>query len=78
MEAYRSKITSKGQITIPKAIRDLLHLLKGDEIVLVPTEKGVILKRETASLRGIWKGKLTKKDIDEGIKEIRSKWRIDT
>ena len=78
MEAYRSKITSKGQITIPKAIRDLLHLLKGDEIVLLPTEKGVILKRETASLRGIWKGKLTKKEIDEGIKEIRSRWRIDT
>ncbi len=78
MEAYRSKITSKGQITIPKAIRDLLHLLKGDEVVLQPTESGVILKRETASLRGIWKGKLTKKEIDEGIKEIRSKWRIDT
>ncbi len=78
MEAYRSKITSKGQITIPKAIRDLLHLLKGDEVVLLPTEKGVILKRETASLRGIWKDKLTKKEIDEGIKEIRSKWRIDT
>jgi len=78
MEAYRSKITSKGQVTIPKAIRDLLHLLKGDEVVLLPTEKGVILKRETASLRGIWKGKLTKKEIDEGIKEIRSKWRIDT
>lgn len=78
MEAYRSKITSKGQITIPKAIRDLLHLLKGDEVVLLPTEKGVILKRETASLRGIWKGKLTKKEIDEGIQEIRSKWRIDT
>lgn len=78
MEAYRSKITSKGQITIPKAIRDLLHLLKGDEVVLVPTEKGVILKRETASMRGIWKGKLTKKEIDESIKEIRSKWRIDT
>lgn len=78
MEAYRSKITSKGQITIPKAIRDLLHLLKGDEVVLVPTESGVILKRETASLRGIWKGKLTKKEIDEGIEEIRAKWRIDT
>ena len=78
MEAYRSKITSKGQITIPKAIRDMLHLLKGDEIVLVPTEKGVILKRETASLRGIWTGELTEKEIHEGIKEIRSKWRIDT
>ncbi len=29
------------------------------------------------SLRGIWKGMFTEKEIDEGIKEIRSKWRID-
>ncbi len=33
-----------------------------------PTESGVILKRETAPLRGIWKGKLTEKEIDEDIK----------
>jgi AbrB family looped-hinge helix DNA binding protein len=78
MEVYRSKMTSKGQITIPKSIRELLHLRKGDEVVLVPTEKGVILKRETASLRGIWKDELTEKEINDGIKEIRSKWRIDT
>ncbi len=78
MEVYRSKMTSKGQITIPKSIRELLHLLKGDEVVLVPTEKGVILKRETASLRGIWKDELNEKEINNGIKEIRSKWRIDT
>jgi len=78
MEVYRSKMTSKGQITIPKSIRELLHLRKGDEVVLVPTEKGLILKRETASLRGIWKDELTEKEINDGIKEIRSKWRIDT
>ena len=78
MEVYRSKMTSKGQITIPKSIRDLLHLLKGDEVVLVLTEKGVILKRETASLSGIWKDELTEKEINDGIKEIRSKWRTDT
>lgn len=37
----------------------------------------MILKREIAALRGIWKGKLSKKQIDESIKEIRSNWRID-
>lgn len=42
------------------------------------SESSMILKRETAPLRGIWKGELTGKEIDEGIKEIRSKWRIDT
>jgi hypothetical protein len=42
------------------------------------SKSGEILKRETVSLLGIWKDKLTKKEIDEGLKEIRSKWRIDT
>ncbi len=42
------------------------------------SESRMILKRETVPLRGIWKGKLTGKEIDEGVKEIRSKWRIDT
>jgi hypothetical protein len=42
------------------------------------SESSIFLKRETAPLRGIWKGKLTKKQIDEGIMEIRSKWQIDT
>ncbi len=42
------------------------------------SKSNMILKRETAPLRGIWKGKLTGKEIDEDIKEIRSEWRIDT
>jgi hypothetical protein len=41
------------------------------------SESSMILKRETAPLLGIWKGKLTGKKIDESIMEIHSKWRID-
>ncbi|MFP5387992.1 MAG: AbrB/MazE/SpoVT family DNA-binding domain-containing protein, partial [Thermoleophilia bacterium] len=31
-----SKITSKGQVTIPKAIRDELGLLPGAEVEFIP------------------------------------------
>lgn len=37
----------------------------------------MISKCETA-IGGIWKGKLTGKEINESIMEIRSKLRIDT
>lgn len=38
-------ITSKGQITIPKAVRDSLRLDKGDKIEFVLTKKGEVILR---------------------------------
>ncbi len=54
------KLSSKGQVVIPKDVRDLLHWGAGAELVLLTTEHGVILqtkshekKEHTAkSLRG--------------------------
>lgn len=41
----KSKLTSKGQITVPKAVRDRLGLRPGDEIEFVPTSKGFALRK---------------------------------
>lgn len=38
-------ITSKGQITIPKEIREKLELKKGDKLVLVEKDGNVILRK---------------------------------
>ena len=38
-------ITSKGQVTIPKAVRDMLDLHKGDKIHFLVTKKGEVLIR---------------------------------
>jgi antitoxin PrlF len=38
-----SKVTSKGQITIPKKIRELLDIGKADQLVFIPLEKGKVL-----------------------------------
>jgi len=46
-----SLITSKGQTTIPKEIRDHLHLKPGDRVDFVVEEDGkVILEPATADL----------------------------
>jgi antitoxin PrlF len=37
------RLTSKGQVTIPKAVRDRLRLQPGDEIEFVETPEGVRL-----------------------------------
>lgn len=38
-------LTSKGQITIPKEIREKLGLKKGDKLVLVEKDGNVILRK---------------------------------
>ena len=38
-------LTSKGQITIPKEIREKLDLKKGDKLVLVEKDGNVILRK---------------------------------
>ena len=54
-------LTSKGQVTIPKAVRDKLGLQTGDRIDFVDTEGGVLIvpvTRDLRSLRGILKGRV--------------------
>jgi AbrB family looped-hinge helix DNA binding protein len=46
-----SKVTSKGQITIPKAIRDELGLLPGAEVEFIPDEGEVRVRRSRANRR---------------------------
>ncbi len=38
-------LTSKGQITIPKELREKLDLKKGDKLVLVEEEGNIILRK---------------------------------
>jgi antitoxin PrlF len=40
-----ARVTSKGQITIPKAVRDALGISEGDEIVFRVEEQRALLAR---------------------------------
>lgn len=69
-------VTSKGQITIPKAIRDALHLDVGDRVSFRVRDDGVVeLQPETVdlmSLCGAIKPKVrgvTLADMDDAVTE---------
>jgi antitoxin PrlF len=46
-----SKVTSKGQVTIPKYIRDELGLMPGAEVEFIPDEGEVRIRRSVKSRR---------------------------
>jgi AbrB family looped-hinge helix DNA binding protein len=52
-------VTTKGQVTIPKSVRDLLRIEAGDQVDFVVTDDGDVLVRgvgvDVLELRGLLK-----------------------
>ncbi|MBC8434550.1 MAG: AbrB/MazE/SpoVT family DNA-binding domain-containing protein [Desulfobacterales bacterium] len=44
------KVSERGQITIPKALRDRFGIYKNVEVEMLPTKEGILIQKR--SLRG--------------------------
>jgi len=57
MSALISTITSKGQVTIPKNVRESLHLVSGDKVEFIRNEANEIiikpLTKKSADVAGL-------------------------
>ena len=58
-----SKISKKGQITIPRDVREKLGLKVGDKVVFESIGKGILIRKKEVS------------DIDKIINEITGIWK---
>jgi antitoxin PrlF len=69
-----AKVTSKGQVTLPKEVRDLLKIVPGNRIDFVVDESGRVtlnpLNKDFRSLRGILKSKRKRPLSIEEMNEI--------
>jgi AbrB family looped-hinge helix DNA binding protein len=73
--ANKSIVGPKGQITIPKSLREKYHLLEGEEVVLVAREEGVLVRHPSSSLRGRLRGKLDTAGLEKDIEKVREQWK---
>ncbi|MHA2244864.1 MAG: AbrB/MazE/SpoVT family DNA-binding domain-containing protein [Candidatus Hodarchaeales archaeon] len=75
-----STITKKGQITIPRKLRDEFNLKPGKKVFFVKSEDGVLIKpvvENVRSLRGILNTEATSDEIQDEIRSIRKEWSFD-
>lgn len=79
MNIMYKKISTKGQLTIPKKFREKLNIQDGDEVTLVLTEDGIIVRPKISNisiLRGLLKDNIDLDKAKSFIESERKKWRI--
>ena len=65
-ELFKVKISTKGQLVIPKTIRDAYGLKEGDSVLLIPREEGLLIKRYEVKGEGL---RSLLKDLEVNIEE---------
>lgn len=80
MRSITTKISSQGQLFVPKELRGTLNLEKGAEVILVPKkeENGFFVKKKPKSWvdyskglgKEIWRGI----DVDKWLRKERESW----
>ena len=79
MEIKHIKISTKGQLTIPKKFREKLNLREGDEVILILKDDGIVIKPKLSHigmLRGLLNEEIDLEKAQSFIKSERKKWRI--
>jgi len=74
--ADRSIVGPKGQITIPKELRERYHLHQGEEVVLVAQKDGVLLKHTPSTLRGRLSGRIDVDGLEDEVRRLREEWTL--
>lgn len=74
--AKTATVSSKGQITLPKELRDRHHLEEGQIVLILETNEGVLIRHGRHTLRGLLKGRLDAEKAERALRELRKEWTL--
>jgi AbrB family looped-hinge helix DNA binding protein len=74
--AHSSTVSSKGQITLPKPLRDRHHLRTGEIVIILDSEDGIVIRRGRPSLRGMLKEEIDGDGFEKDLKKLRKEWTL--
>jgi AbrB family looped-hinge helix DNA binding protein len=68
-----SRVTEKGQVTIPKEIRERLGIRPGDEVTFEETDEGYLIRKEIEGDRfQKWRGVAeTDESVEDRMTDLR-------
>ena len=69
-------ISSKGQITLPKDLRDKYHMSYGESVIVADSGKGIIIRHGNGTLRGMLKGNLDTEGFEKDIEGLRKERKL--
>ena len=67
-------VSSKGQITLPKELREKYHLSEGQTAIVLDAGEGILIKHGRATLRGVLKGKIDSEGFEQDLRKLRREW----
>jgi len=71
----KMKVSPKGQVVIPKPLRDKFGIKEGEEVLVEESKKGIlVMKREENPLKamvGLFQGKTNNKSSIDLVRDIR-------
>ncbi len=79
MEIKYCRLSTKGQLTIPKEFREKLNIHVGDEVILYLKDGKIIVSPKVmhiGMLRGLLREEIDVKKVDDFLKSERKKWRL--
>jgi len=75
-----SKVTSKGQVTIPQELRKEDGIAEGSEVIFFKTQKGLIMvtEKELNSMFDVFSEKarqteMTRESLEKEVRQLRKK-----
>lgn len=77
MEVSVASVTSKGQVTIPKEIRELLGIIEGDKVLFMIEEDRVVVRKVSSEKLSVILAR-QKQWPEDGLdfqRRLREEWR---